>query len=244
MKVRSIISLATLPLMTAGAILSANSARAADLVAPVPGGAATNVYSFNSIPGTGNGVNVAIIPGVTETFSFLPASPPNAFNYNVNSASGAFAEFLGTTGSIIPITLPSPLLGIPEVTIIDIPDVVGFLSLDGSLASNDFDLKAILAPRVTEDALGTVIVYTGIGTYRNTSGLQFDGSVRFPIIYEGLTFAQVLAQAVLPEGITSSFSATGTAFSVPEPSTVPEPATVAGLAFVGASALFIRKRKG
>lgn len=230
MKLASILSLAT---ASAVGLLSAPSVLAANLVAPVPGGAATNVFSFSSVSGTGNGVNIQIIGG-QAFFTFIPATN----NYDGDFATGAFAQFGDEIGTVQGVTLPFP---IPPDTQVDIPDIAQFITFDGGAIGNGddfFDLESVFSPVFNQTQLGTTAEFSGLGTcYNTTSGLNFGCEIQFTASFIGFTAADIIAAASAPGGITRAFAGTMA------PAPTPEPASILGLAFVGASALVIRKRK-
>ncbi|MEA5509997.1 PEP-CTERM sorting domain-containing protein [Crocosphaera sp. UHCC 0190] len=218
-------------------VMGVGSSQAADLRPPI-GGPFTDVYAFSSIPGSGNGVNVKIVGG-TAFFDFIPDGFGADGQYDVDLATGAFAEFGSVPGLIKDVSLPFPLAPNAPVAI----PITTFLNLDGVAAPDSvFDLTTAFGPVFTTTATGTTISFDFAGVFKQTAGdiANFNGSGTISATFIGLAPEDIIELAQRPEGITSSQSGTFTlrAEAVPEPS-----ALVSLAAFAGAGTLLNRKRK-
>jgi PEP-CTERM motif len=243
--VKNLISLATLPLVAAGAVLTGSIAQAADIGAVAPGSFA-NVYSISNLAGGGVTLKITGAPGSeTASFDFFPPVAGGFGGYNVGFSTGAFAGFTGLTGSILDAgPLPFPIA--PDTSIaVNIPH---FLTLDGPAGGpapapgtgNDFfDVTELLSPTFSVISTGTLVEFGVRGNFRAADGRVLSGTGLLQATYVGLFGeAAIVAAARSANGITSTNSGT---FDLTV--NVPEPSTILGLAFVGASALVLRKRK-
>jgi hypothetical protein len=243
--VKNLISVATLPLIAAGAVLTGSIAQAADIGAIAPGDFA-NVYSISNLAGGGVTLRITGSPGSeTASFDFFPPAGGGFGGYNVGSSSGAFAGFTGLTGSILDASnLPFPIAPDTSVPVA----IADFLTLDGPAGGpapipgtgNDFfDITELLSPTFTTISTGTLVEFGVRGNFRAADGRVLKGSGLLQATYVGIFGENAIAAlARRPEGITTANSGTFTLHIQ-----VPEPSTVLGLAFVGASALVLRKRK-
>lgn len=244
-------SLVILPLLTAGVVLGASSAQAANIGSFGPGSFA-NIYAIASPPGSSVTVKITgTFPCAVTSFSFRPPF------YNVSLATDAFSQFGGESGIIRDLSIPT--FGAGPFTV----NLREFLNLDGvtdGSADTFFDLATVSAPRfAVVPGLGTFVNFNVTGNFRQGSNL-YKGSGLFSATFVGLNPAQILALASSPSGITSSYSATmttigaRTSIEVPRsptsigcgcaPKSVPEPSNIAGLViFAGVSALLIKRGK-
>ncbi|MEM8780265.1 MAG: PEP-CTERM sorting domain-containing protein [Cyanobacteria bacterium P01_G01_bin.49] len=228
-------SLSIVPLLLVGV----GSAQAADLNPPVPGNF-TNVYGFSSPGGATNGVNVTIAGGVAN-FDFIPSVLGADGEYDVDTATGAFAEFANVSGIIQDFTLPFPIApGAPVAT-----PIATFLNLDGVAAPDSvFDLTTTFGPTFTETASGTTVTFDFAGVFRQLGAdpLDLDGVGSISATFAGETQASILAAAQTDSGITTPNSGTFIVEFV-EPPNVPEPTTLVGLAAVAGSLALTRRKK-
>jgi hypothetical protein len=269
MKISSFVSLTTLPVVAAGVLLSANSAQAGFLTPPTE----QSIAAFSPITVTAPtvaGANFKLVDpdggGPAPEVAVFDFQPPTGVGYGQfkidNSQPLAGNTFTNVTG------VPTPVPQIKDINSLPFLGVGSFLNLNIDLTSNpnftaflDFDptggdalidtfdattLTSIVFIDVSPTSAFAEFSFKGFYNIEVSPGVvhQFEGTVALSqsisiVQPGGIPVTQFVINAGrTAQGFQTSYS--GQTSVIPK---TPEPASILGLAFVGVSALVIRKRQ-
>lgn len=237
MKLKSLSSIAFLPLAAAGTVAFSGNANAASINPPASGtinfqgsvviqfDAGANTFSFDFAPNGGGSGDLASLfatdcSGSFADFCPTPVAPFFAFHKTLDVAASP-----GSGGDLVIDNF---------ITLVD--------PANPADADDYFDLMSIGLAEFTESVVNgntnTALAVSVEGMWQAEDGTFYNGTGVYTTQFVGLTAAEVEALLASGDAITASISAN---YDIREKN-VPEPATLGGLALVAMSALGLRKK--